>query len=270
MKLDWKEVSAKLFSWFKGKPENIHLDGKAIKGSIENADNKNQSFVMVISAYSSDLKRTLGIEAIDSNKESEVAAARKLIERLGLEGVIMTGDALHSTIKTMEGIKESGNEYILQVKKNRPAWYEEAAKICREEAPEDESRSIEKNKGRVEIREVSVYGASERLKGKKLGIRKIVRVIRNGKVHYYFSSVSRSAKELGEIIRSHWSVEGMHYMKDVVMEEDAGRTKNKTLAVMLSILRAFAMNVLFAAGFKSPTSFTRLYSHKINDLINFI
>ena len=79
------------------------------------------------------------------------------------------------------------------------------------------------------------------MKGKKLGIRKIVRVIRNGNVHYYFSSVSRRARELGGIIRSHWSVEGMHYVKDVVMEEDAGRTKNKTLAVMLSILRAFAI-----------------------------
>lgn len=246
------------------------MDGKAIKGSIENANNENQSFVMVISAYSSDLKRTLGIEAIDTNEESEIAAVRKLIERLGLKGVVMTGDALHATIKTMEAIRESGNEYVLQVKKNRPAWHEEAERVCRDEAPEDESRSIEKNKGRVETREVSVYEASEKLKSKKLGIKKIIKMTRNGNVHYYFSSVSKTAKELGEIKRGHWSIESMHYVKDMVMKEDVGRTKNKTVAVILSILRAFAMNVLFAAGFKSPTSFTRLYSHKINDLINFI
>lgn len=225
---------------------------------------------MVISAYSSDLKRTLGIEAIDSNKESEVAAVRKLIEKLDFKGVIVTGDALHATIKTMEVIKESGNEYILQVKKNRPAWYEEAERICREERAEDESRSVEKNRGRVEIREVSVYEASAKLKSKKLGIEKIIRVIRNGNVHYYLSSIFSSAQKLGEIIREHWSVERMHYVKDVVMKEDEGRTKNKTVAVILSILRAFAINVLFAAGFKSPTSFTRKYSHKITDLINFI
>ena len=79
-----------------------------------------------------------------------------------------------------------------------------------------------------------------------------------------------TGKELGQIIREHWSVEVMHYLKDVLMEEDKGRTKKRVSAIILSILRAFALNIIFAAGFTSPTSFIRQYSHKIDDLINFI
>lgn len=224
----------------------------------------------MISAYSSDLKRTLGIEGIETSKESEIGAVRKVIEKLKLKGVIMTGDALHATTETMKLINGSKNKYILQVKKNRPAWHEECERICSQEAPEDEHRSIEKNKGRVEIREISVYEPSEKLKSKKLGILKVIRVIRGEKVHYYFSSVLGTAKELGQTIREHWSVEAMHYLKDVVMKEDEGRTKKRTPSILLSILRAFALNVIFAAGFTSPTSFIRQYSHKIEDLINFI
>jgi len=216
------------------------------------------------------LKRTLGIEGIETGKESEIGAVRKVIEKLKLKGVIMTGDALHATTETMKLINESGNKYILQIKKNRPAWHEESERICSQEAPEDEYQSIEKNKGRVEIRKISVYEASEKLKLKKLGILKVIKVIRKEKVHYYFSSVIGTAKELGQIIREHWSVEVMHYLKDVLMEEDKGRTKKRVSAIILSILRAFALNIIFAAGFTSPTSFIRQYSHKIDDLINFI
>ena len=132
---------------------------KSAKGSRENIDGK-ESFVSIISAYSSDLKRTLGIEGIETGKESEIGAVRKVIEKLKLKGVIMTGDALHATTETMKLINESENKYILQIKKNRPSWHEECERICSQEAPEDEYRSIEKNKGRVEIRKISVYSNS--------------------------------------------------------------------------------------------------------------
>lgn len=258
-----------MFKWFGEKPEKVHLDGKVIKGSCQNLNAK-QSFVLLVSAYSSDLKRTLGIEAIETSKESEIEAFREIIKKLNLKGVIITGDALHATIETMKTIKDSGNEYILQVKRNRPDWYKECERICSEEAPEDKYRDPEKNKGRVEIREISVYEASEKLKSKKLGILKIIKVVRNNKTHYYFSSVAGRAKDLGKTIREHWSVETMHYLKDVVMKEDEGKSKDRTFVIILSILRAFALNVIFRAGFTSPTAFTRQYSHKIDDLLNFI
>jgi len=53
-----------------------------------------------------------------------------------------------------------------------------------------------------------------------------------------------SAKEYNIGIRAHWSVEAMHYVKDVTFAEDASLIRTKHAPTNFSIMRNIAMNVL--------------------------
>ncbi len=53
-----------------------------------------------------------------------------------------------------------------------------------------------------------------------------------------------SAEEYNHGIRAHWSVEAMHYVKDVTFGEDASLIRTKNAPTNFSIIRNISMNVL--------------------------
>jgi|LakMenE01Jun11ns_1017448.scaffolds.fasta_scaffold9796711_1 DDE_Tnp_1-associated/Transposase DDE domain len=97
----------------------VHLDGKSIKGTLENYNTKQQKFINLVSAFSSKRKQVLGFNLVENNKESEIPKVRDLIELLDLEGVIWTADALHCQKETAKLIATTKNDYVLQVKGNQ-------------------------------------------------------------------------------------------------------------------------------------------------------
>ena len=58
---------------------------------------------------------------MENKKESEIPLVRKLIKMLELEGETFIMDALHCQKETIKEIKESKNNYIVQVKGNQPS-----------------------------------------------------------------------------------------------------------------------------------------------------
>jgi hypothetical protein len=69
----------------------IALDGKTLRGSFDHLDDR--AAAQVLSAFASEGALILAHQEIAQG--DEVAAARALIERLGLRGVLFTADALH-------------------------------------------------------------------------------------------------------------------------------------------------------------------------------
>jgi len=53
-----------------------------------------------------------------------------------------------------------------------------------------------------------------------------------------------SAQEYNKGIRAHWSVEAMHYVKDVTFGEDASLIRTKNAPTNFSIIRNITMNIL--------------------------
>jgi hypothetical protein len=99
--------------------EWIHLDGKAITGTMTNYATKKQRFINLVSAFSSSRKQVLGFNLVNNSKESEIPKIKELIQLLGLEGVVFTADALHCQKDTAKLIVETKNDYVLQVKGNQ-------------------------------------------------------------------------------------------------------------------------------------------------------
>lgn len=64
-------------------------------------------------------------------------------------------------------------------------------------------------------------------------------------IRYYISSLSLSAKEFQQIIRSHWSIDNkLRWTIDVAFSEDQSRKRNKNSAQNFSVLLKIALNLL--------------------------
>jgi len=94
----------------------VSVDGKAIKGTKQKEEDK--KLAHLVSFFSSDSKEVL-IARKTATKSNEIPLVQEMLESFPLQDMIITLDALHCQTKTAKAIKESGNEYVLQVKNNQ-------------------------------------------------------------------------------------------------------------------------------------------------------
>jgi len=92
----------------------VSIDGKSIKGSKE----EDKKLVHLVSVFASETKDVIKSKSVNS-KSNEIPAVQEILKEFPLKDVIITLDALHTQKETTKIIKESGNDYVLQVKKNQ-------------------------------------------------------------------------------------------------------------------------------------------------------
>src|SRR4051794_28188523 len=140
-----------------GPGEVVAHDGKSLKGSDDTAGDTKIS--QVLRAFAVGTKIILGHVAI-LVKSNEIPAMPALVRELGLTGVLCTADAMHCQIKTIEAVKASGGEALLQVKRNQPSLEAAFEALPIRHEPEDchvETSKIRRN--RREKRVVEVFKA---------------------------------------------------------------------------------------------------------------
>lgn len=131
--VDFKELESVFSAWSIRitpiKPKDfVSVDGKAIRGTVEDATNSFQNFVSLVSAFASERRQILSAAKIETKKENEIPSVQELIEMLDLKDVTFTLDALHCQTETAAVIKKTGNHYIIGVKGNQPKLYEDLKK----------------------------------------------------------------------------------------------------------------------------------------------
>lgn len=77
----------------KARVNHISLDGKTLRGSFDHFQDKKA--IQLFSALFTSQKIILAHEQITDQKTNEIPKAQKLIKELGLEGYVITADALH-------------------------------------------------------------------------------------------------------------------------------------------------------------------------------
>jgi len=125
-RLDLEALAAVLNAWLRsqagGLPGALALDGKLIRDTIG---------TLSLVDHDTGVPQA---QAVIRQKEGdgeagELKAAQRLIERTpGLDGQVVTADALHAQRRTARLIVERGGEYLLQVKANQPTLLEMAQK----------------------------------------------------------------------------------------------------------------------------------------------
>jgi hypothetical protein len=96
----------------------VVLDGKALRGS---------GGTQLVGAINAGSGRTLGVEPV-ADKSNEIPAGQTLLDRLDLDGTIALMDALHTQVRTAQGIvQEGGGDFVLVVKGNQGELQKQAA-----------------------------------------------------------------------------------------------------------------------------------------------
>lgn len=146
--------------------------------------------------------------------------------------------------KTIKSAKKSGNEIIVQVKKNQPRLFNKCQWIANNRKIIDQSASQDKAHGRIENRKVRIFDFQNSVKTNKTEWNKYVKIIiqvkrernvfdtkakewKTGfKTAYYLSTIKLKAKDFNSAIRSHWEIENSnHYVRDVSLNEDKSRIR---------------------------------------------
>ena len=247
-----------LKTMIKQKPEQIMLDGKAIRAtdkikSIEKMMN-------IVTAYT-DTGMSLGQVTVD-NKSNEIPAVRELIDMLDIKGSVLTMDAMHCQKETVSKIIDNGGDYVVQLKRNQGSFYEDvytmfddkymdtADKDCEYET----YRTIDKGHGRIEKRTCYVLNNVEYFSNYMAdwkGLKKIFAVKRvvlredkeSVELSCYLSSKNTTAENLLAYTRNHWQIESMHHILDVTYDEDRCKLLSVKAQENLNIFRKTSVSI---------------------------
>ena len=229
------------------------IDGKTLRGSRFN----NISAFHFLNVYAAHSGLTLYGKVIDE-KKNEISALPEAIACLDLEGAIVSIDAMGCQKDIAKQIIDKKADYILGLKLNHACFYYEIEKAFATNAVQffnmDLAETFDKGHGRQETRKCRVIRNMEKINGYKewADLKAIIEVKRSvvekGKttesINYYISSSSNGAESLLKTIRSHWKVESMHWIMDVVFGEDASKVRLKNGPANMAIVRRFVLNIL--------------------------
>lgn len=240
-------------------PINIQIDGKTSRGSYTNREKSNA--IHVVSAWASEAGVTLGQRSVDS-KSNEITAIPQVLEMIDLSDTIVSLDALGCQKSIAKKIVDEGGDYILALKDNHPKFCKAVESFFQEAHEGDLSqtkvrslKTVEKKRGRVDERYYAVVPIPKSMKSMAsqwAGLKSIGQAITISEspsgtvveVRYYLSSRSARVTEFAKSIRSHWSIESMHWILDVVFHEDSSRLRTGYAAENLSFLRKFITTLL--------------------------
>lgn len=177
--------------------------------------------------------------------------------------------------KTVEVICATGNDYLLVLKRNQKALFEEVAKVFEEKEQVEGMEKMkeageyyeekEEGKGEIVVRKCTVIRyENKEWRGLKTVVKMEKEVIKKGgekkrgrrrkykkevkreeKVQYLISSreigSEYNARYFMRLKRKHWGIEVFHYVKDVVYGED---DNNSEVAVIDGLINSIIYNIM--------------------------
>ena len=156
---------------------HIAIDGKGLRAAAHKIRDERTPYIL--NAIDVASKLVVAQMAI-REKTNEMTAIPELAELIEMEGSLVTVDAIGTTERIMDVICDRGGDFVLQVKKNCPALYDELMRLFdgfenEQKADEEEfqqkhgscyseARTTEKNRERYEYRKCQAYNDTDGLK----------------------------------------------------------------------------------------------------------
>jgi predicted transposase YbfD/YdcC len=230
----------------------VAVDGKALRGAFERG--RRTTPLHLVNVWAAEAR--LAIAQRLAPERNEVAGALEVLELLSLDGCIVTADALHCHREMARGILDRGGQYVLALKENQSALFadaqellEPAAKQAGAEHHAVASHGRDEHRGAVVVRAKSL-ATKHNFPGVAALARIELRRSLNGKdappiVRYFLLSQPFPPARVLAITRSHWGIENqLHWVLDVVFNEDRARNRKDNGPENLAILRKLALNML--------------------------
>ena len=238
----------------------VAIDGKTSRRSHNRKTG--QKALHLVSAFATTSRLVLGQEAVDE-KSNEITAIPALVERLELEGALVSIDAMGCNPNIAQSILDAKADYLLAVKDNQPTLHADIKSYFDTAPPGEVERyeTLGKDHGRIEVRSHTVshvvdwYAAQRSYPGaprfpKFTTIAMVEsRIERGDKIETerrsYISSRVLSATAFAEAARGHWAIENkLHWNLDVTFGEDQSRLRTGHGAKNMAVVRHLALNLV--------------------------
>jgi predicted transposase YbfD/YdcC len=238
----------------------VAVDGKKLRRSYDRALGKKA--IYMVSAWASENRLVLGQAKVD-DKSNEIPKVPELLEMLEIKGCIVTTDAMNCQKKTAQKVIEKEADYVLEVKDNQgglEAAIENLFEYAEEQAFADcdYQKTVSKGHDRIEVRECWTTSAPDFLwylpnLKQWAGLQSIAMLKSKRQTpqettieyRYFISSLESDAQQMLKAIRTHWEIENkLHWILDVVFQEDYCRVRQGNAAQNLAVLRHLTLNLL--------------------------
>ena len=119
---------------------------------------------------------------------------------------------------------------------------------------------------------MEVFAPPRNIDSRWKDVESVIRVTRSGErddktyrtLSYYFSSLPPTSKRISNAIRGHWQIENrLHWIKDVVFDEDKSPQRAGNAPINLSIIKSWVLSVFRLHGFDSIKGAIDQFSHNI-------
>lgn len=251
---------ARFHAWFIGFMQRfaegcqgvVAIDGKTMRRSFDRA--AQASPLHLVSAWAVDARLCLGQLAV-GDKSNEIVAVPKLLELLSLKGRIVTADAMSCQRKIAQQVIDQGADYVLALKGNQETLHDDVRRFLDDpQTTLASATDTDKGHGRIETRTAALTTDIAWLQESHAwpGLKAIGKITAsreiNGKTtvetRCYLLSQAFAPERFNAIVRSHWGIEnGLHWVLDVVMDEDQARNRKDHGPQNLALLRKLALNL---------------------------
>lgn len=232
----------------------LSIDGKCLRGV---SDNEHISHLVELFAVG---PRIVIAQERVPDKKCERIALPQLLKTIDVQGSIISLDAHYAYAPDLQMILQEGADYIVGIKGNQGTleaevcnYFSQAQAIEYDDSSLKCHITIDKGHGRIETRHVCVTQDLEWLDQKeKWNFKSLIEVrseriigdrIEKG-ILYYGSSREGTPEKFAQWIRGHWEIETLHYVADVVFEEDASLANTGHAAENMGLLRRITMNII--------------------------
>jgi predicted transposase YbfD/YdcC len=231
----------------------VAIDGKALRGAYERG--KSATPMHMVNVWAVGARMVLASRKAPGRNEA--AGALEVLSMLCLKHCIITADALHCHRGFAAAVLERGGHYVLALKENQGKLFAAVARRFARAATRSVAERLEPSThDRREWRRATVIRDTALAATHDFpGIVALGRITSRRRPHggraqpvfvrYYILSKYMSAKRLLRIVRGHWSIENqLHWILDVVFDEDGCRARKDNAPENLAILRRLALNII--------------------------
>ncbi|HMA34428.1 MAG TPA: ISAs1 family transposase [Chloroflexia bacterium] len=266
--------------------QGVALDGKAQRGRLRfTPPAPGVSAIHEVAAYTHDTGTVLAAVPVTStaNKPAaELNTAPQLLVQVDWRGRVLTGDALWCQCNLCAAVVEADGDYLVTVKANQghlldclQRWFAPTRPRAHGWAPvaveQRETATCERAQGRYEVR---FLAATAELAGVLdwPHLAQAFMVIRSWEahgqvhqeIHWGVTSLPATVADMERLLelrRGHWRIEnGLHYVKDVTLGEDASLVHRGQGPAVMSLLRDGVVSLLHAAGHQQIAARLRYHS----------
>ena len=217
-----------------GMRRHLRIDGKAVRGATPRGGRA----PMLLSGIWDD--GTTAAQLPVDVKTNEIPVFRDLLEKVpagDLKGAVISADQMHTQREHARKIHAAGAFFIFTIGENQPLLFEAAGALPWDSAA-GEAWTVDRGHGRIDARTIKTLPPTERIKELFPYVEQVFLVERYsygtdgellGAVAVLgITSIPASQAgpaDLLAYLRGHWAIEMHHYVRDVVLGEDASRTR---------------------------------------------